>query len=223
MAEGMSKAMNENEMREEGDDVEKSEKPTPEVRVITVHLEPVLLPRRSSHLERLGMHSCIEASAIARAQERVSSAQFEEDVNAILEPLLAPWAHTPGASLQGAHESSAYLKFSKRIPPPPFRQPPPRFESPPPVTKMPRGKKTSETSIESVGYYTQTSTRPKLQTPEIEPEPEPLDWLQHEFPTEESAAQVRQRQKEIKDLKGRPKNIRKPFDRKTESFRAVGL
>ena len=223
MAEGMSKAMNENEMKEEIDDVDDVEKPTPEVRVLTVHLEPVLPPRRSSHLERLGMHSCVEANAIARVQERVSSAQFEEDVNAILEPLLAPWAQTPGASLQGAHDSSAYLKFSKRIPPPPFRQPPPRFESPPAVTQMPRGKKTSETSIESVGYYTQPPTRRKQQTPEIEPEPEPVDWLQHEFPTEESTAQLQRRQKEIKDLKGRPKRTRNTLDRKTESFRAVGL
>ena len=52
--------------------------PKVECRVLTVHLEPVLPARRSSHLKRLDMAQVTQDFARERALERTKTQEFED-------------------------------------------------------------------------------------------------------------------------------------------------
>ena len=81
----MEKAMNEAEFGiKKADDPPAKEKPAPEVRVLTVHLEPVLPPRVSNQAIRLSMDYSITQTVRNRAAARVELPIFEKDVEELV-------------------------------------------------------------------------------------------------------------------------------------------
>lgn len=70
-------------MADESDEDE-NEKVEPEMRVLTVHLEPVLLPRLSGYSDRIMMDVTSCDRAKERAKNRTKEQQFEDDVAALM-------------------------------------------------------------------------------------------------------------------------------------------
>jgi hypothetical protein len=115
---------------------EADEKVLPESRVLTVHLEPVLLPRFSGYTDRIMMDVTSCHIAREKAKERTKSQQFEDDVAALMSKAEARMQSPPRRGLR-PEEPSDY-KIKKPI----------------------IYSHASDTVVQEPGYYTQQNQRP---------------------------------------------------------------